>query len=187
MLIESETVWYINLTSNRRDRIPIECQIVIKKLSSHLLCVHSFVGIHKMVTKMNEPATTVIETLTTSVQQQHTNSAVVTITLHPQPNANERENCDNISSITSDTTTALSNASPTSCESDSIERSQALIKKSLKLDLTHSNNDTIEDDTINRRDNDEDVIESPTEKEDLSFKSPTSPKSPRGNGKMLIF
>ena len=139
-----------------------------------------------MVTKMNEPATTVIETLTTSVQ--HPTSAVVTITLHPQPNASERENCDNISTITSDTTTALSNVSPTSCESDTIERSQAIIKKSLKLDLTHSNNDTIEDDAINRRDNDEDVIESPTEKEDLSFKSPTSPKSPRGgNGKMCLF
>lgn len=156
---------------------------------------HSFVvkwaHPHKMVTKMNEPATTVIETLSTvQQQQQHPTSAVVTITLHPQPNANERENnCDNISSITSDTTTALSNVSPSSCESDTIERSQAIIKKSLKLDLTHSNNDKIEedDDAINRRDNDEDVIESPTEKEDLSFKSPTSPKSPRGgNGKKLL-
>lgn len=133
-----------------------------------------------MVTKMNEPTT--IETLTSvQQQQQHSNSTVVTITLHPQPN--ERENCDNISAITATTTTAISNVSPTSCESDTIERSQAIIKKSLKLDLTHNNNDKIEKEAINSGNNDEDVIESPTEKEDLSFKSPTSPKSPKGNGK----
>jgi hypothetical protein len=103
-----------------------------------------------MVTKMNEPTTTVIET-------QPTSPTTVTIAL--------RENvCDsNTATITADV--HLSNVSPSSCDSDSMQNDEtAAIKRSLKLDLTHNNN---KDD------------ESP-EKEDLSFKSPTSPKSPRG-------
>lgn len=120
---------------------------------------------------MNESTTTtVIETLNSS-QQQQPNATVVTITLHPQPN--DRENCDNISA------TAIT---PTSCESDTIERSQAIIKKSLKLDLTHSNNDDRIDEE-GKISGDENLVESPNEKED--FKSPTSPKSPR-NGKPEI-
>jgi hypothetical protein len=115
-----------------------------------------------MVTKMNETTTTVIES------QQQQNTAVVTITLHPQPN--DRENCDNIA------TTAIS---PSSCDSDTIERSQAIIKKSLKLDLTHSNNDDRIDNDDVKMSIDENVIESPTEKD---LKSPTSPK----NGKNFL-
>ncbi|KAG5674180.1 hypothetical protein PVAND_004163 [Polypedilum vanderplanki] len=100
---------------------------------------------------MNEgSATAVIET-----QQQ--SPTTITITLHPQPN--EREIlCDNNDS----TITAAVSLSPTS-DSDSIQCNSetAVIKRSLKLDLTHSNN----------KDN--------SPEEDLSFKSPTSPKSPR--------
>lgn len=105
---------------------------------------------------MNEsPATAVIET-----QQSPT---TITITLHPQPN--ERENlCDNNNSSTITTAVELTNMSPTSCDSDSMQSTEtAAIKRSLKLDLTHNNN---KDESL--------------EKDDLSFKSPTSPKSPRG-------
>lgn len=121
-----------------------------------------------MVTKMNETTTTTV------IETQQPNATVVTITLHPQPN--DRENCDNMS------TTEIT---PTSCDSDTIERSQAIIKKSLKLDLKHSNNDDdIDEDGDVKMSTDEDVIESPTEKED--FKSPTSPKSPGKNGKRIF-
>lgn len=119
-----------------------------------------------MVTKMNETSTTVIE--------MEQNATVVTITLHPQPD--DRENCDSISA------TAIT---PTSCGSDTIERSQAIIKKSLKLDLTHSNNDDrIDNDDEVEISTDVNVIESPTEKEDC--KSPTSPKSPKNGRKLLM-
>lgn len=105
--------------------------------------------------KMND--TTVTET----VPQ---NATTITITLHPQPNQDIV--CDNKSATTTATgETTLSNMSAHSDDEDSLQCSQRMVKKSLKLDLTHNNNDIKSLDTS-----------SPANEDDLSFKSPTSPR-----------
>ena len=114
-----------------------------------------------MVMKMNE-ATTVTEIISDPIQP---NATTITITLHPQPTKDIV--CDNSSAITSATAeTTLSNMSPSSCDSDSLQNSQMMVKKSLKLDLTHNNNEIKSIDTG-----------SPVNEDDLSFKSPTSPRT----------
>jgi hypothetical protein len=124
-----------------------------------------------MVTKMNEPtSTTVIEQQPQQPQGAIASPTTIMITLHPQTNEN-------------DVSETIESLSPSHCAGDdteSIKNSQKLVKKSLKLDLSHSNN--------NNNDNNNSSVESPTDdKEDLSFKSPTSPKSPRnGKIKMLL-
>jgi hypothetical protein len=123
-----------------------------------------------MVMKMNDPTSTTV--VVETAQQQHTNSNVVTITLHPQPN--EGENCDNNS--TTMITSAVTNVSSCEDEKARMEERQAIIKKNLKLDLTCNNNESIEEDAINSSNSNGEVIESPGDKDDLSFKSPTSPR-----------
>jgi hypothetical protein len=113
-----------------------------------------------MVVKMSEKSTTV------TLDPAPTSASVVTIALHPQPNRDLA--CDNSSTITSTTgETVLSNMSPSSCDSDSLQTSQMMVKKSLKLDLTHNNNEIKSIDTGSP----------PENEDDLSFKSPSSPRT----------
>lgn len=112
-----------------------------------------------MVMKMNDA--TVTETLDT-VQP---NATSITITLHPQPVKDIV--CDTSSAIASAAgETTLSNMSPSSCDSDSLQTSQMMVKKSLKLELTHNNNEIKSIDTG-----------SPENEDDLSLKSPSSPRT----------
>jgi hypothetical protein len=115
-----------------------------------------------MVMKMNEP------TLTTVLDEIPQAATTVTITFHPQPKEPSKEiACDNHSAITTTTgETSLSNMSPSSDDSDSLQNSQMMVKKSLKLDLTHNNNEIRSIDTG-----------SPGNDDDLSCKSPTSPRT----------
>lgn len=112
-----------------------------------------------MVMKMIEP-TTVTEVL----DPVQTNATTITITLNPQPN--RETNCDNSSSVTTATAeTSVSNMSPSSCDSvDSLLNSQIMVKRSLKLELSHNNNEIKSAE-----------VGSPVNEDDLSFKSPTSP------------
>ncbi|CRL05713.1 CLUMA_CG018743, isoform A [Clunio marinus] len=115
-----------------------------------------------MVMKMNE--TTVTETFEPIEQ----NATTVTITLHPQPNE-EAATCDKALATTSINEEAKeTKMSPSSDDSLSLLNSQMLVKKSLKLELTHNNNEIKSIDTG-----------SPEMNEDLSFKSPTSPRTCR--------
>lgn len=71
--------------------------------------------------------------------------------------------CDNHTAMTSATVEKMS---PNSYDSESLHKSQVMVKKSLKLDLTHNNNDIKSIDTG-----------SPINEDDLSFKSPSSPRT----------
>lgn len=113
----------------------------------------------RMVMKMNEP------TVTETIDAVPANTTTVTITLHPQPIQDIV--CDNASAITTETgETTLSNISPSSDDTESLQNSQMMVKKSLKLELTHNNNDIKSLDTG-----------SPVNEDDLSFKSPSSPRT----------
>lgn len=106
--------------------------------------------------KMNE------QTVTEVLEPVQTNATTITITLNPQPRDNV---CDNSSAITTASgVTTLSNMSPSSCDSDSLQHSQMMVKRSLKLELTHNNNEMKSIETG-----------SPVNEDDLSCKSPTSP------------
>lgn len=111
-----------------------------------------------MVIKMSDGAVT--ENLDLDSQ-----NSTITIMLNPQPSRDLA--CDNHSAVTSATgETTLSNMSPSSCDSESLHKSQMMVKKSLKLDLTHNNNEIKSIDTG-----------SPGNDEDFSFKSPSSPRT----------
>lgn len=107
-------------------------------------------------------------TVTEILDAVQPNPTSITITLHPQPNLDIV--CDNSSAVTSATgETSHSNLSPSSgCgDSDSLHKDSLLeVKKSLKLELTHNNNEIKSIDTG-----------SPENEDDLSFKSPTSPRT----------
>lgn len=110
--------------------------------------------------KMNE--TTVTETL--DPVNATTTTTTITITLHPEPNKEIASDITTtIASATGETT--IANMSPSSGDSDSLQNSQMLVKKSLKLDLAHNNNEIKSVDAG-----------SPEIEDDLSFKSPTSPR-----------
>lgn len=111
-----------------------------------------------MVMKMNEP--TVTEVLSDPVP---TNNTTVTIHLNPQPTKDIV--CDNSSAIT--TATTLSDVMPSDFDTESLQNSQIMVKKSLKLDLTHNNNEMKSIDTGSP----------PENEDDLSFKSPSSPRT----------
>lgn len=107
-----------------------------------------------MVTKMNDLTST--DSVTETQQQQQNDTSIITIALHPQPH---RDNiCDNNST--------LPNMSPSSCDSDSVQACQMMIKKSLKLDLATNVNEIRSMDTGSGDDD-----------SDMQFKSPTSPRS----------
>lgn len=109
-----------------------------------------------MVVKMND------QTVTETLDLVQANPTTITITLNPQPNGDG--NCDNNSAAEQAT---ISNMSPSSCDSDSLQSSQMMVKKSLKLELTHNNNDIKSMDTP----------VSPENEDDASFKSPSSPRT----------
>lgn len=115
-----------------------------------------------MVVNMND------QTVTETLDPVQTNATTITITLNPQPNR-VSDNCDNsLTAITSSTGEAtISNMSPSSCDSDSLQSSQMMVKKSLKLELTHNNNDIKSMDTP----------ASPEIEDDALFKSPSSPRT----------
>lgn len=109
--------------------------------------------------KMNE--TTVTEVISNQVAQ---NATTITITLHPQPRELDL-NCDSEDLVGEAT---LTNMSP---DSDSLHQAQVMVKRSLKLDLEKSNGENEE--TIKTADSN-----SPNKSEDnMSFKSPTSPRT----------
>lgn len=81
--------------------------------------------------------------------------------------------CDNNSTITAET--SMSNMSPSSCDSE-IQQCQMMMKKSLKLDLSHNNNEIKSIDTG-----------SPKTDDDSSLKSPTSPRTCKENADGKIF
>lgn len=111
-----------------------------------------------MVVKMSD------ETVTENADPVPQNTTI-TIMLNPQPDRDTA--CDNHSAVTSATgETTLSNMSPSSCDSESLHKSQMMVKKSLKLDLTHNNNEIKSIDTG-----------SPGNEDDFSFKSPSSPRT----------
>lgn len=105
------------------------------------------------------------QTVTEVLETVQPNPTTISITLNPQPT---RETvCDNSSAITTATgETTLSNMSPSSCDSDSLILSQMMVKKSLKLDLTHNNNEMKSSE-----------VGSPINDDDASFKSPGSPST----------
>lgn len=101
--------------------------------------------------KMNELAVTEVQP----------NATTINVALNPK---SIRENaCDNSSAITAET--SISNMSPSSCDSDSLLNSQIMVKRSLKLELSHNNNDAKAIEAASPEVNED----------DLSFKSPTSP------------
>lgn len=105
------------------------------------------------------------QTVTEVLESVQPNPTTISIMLNPQPTRDIV--CDNSSAITSATVeTTLSNMSPSSCDSDSLILSQMMVKKSLKLDLTHSNNEIKSIETV-----------SPANEDDASFKSPGSPST----------
>lgn len=112
-----------------------------------------------MVVNMND------QTVTETLEPVQTNASTITITLNP----NKDGLCDNNSSaITSSAVEAtISNLSPSSCDSDSLHSSQMMVKKSLKLELVHNNNEIRSMDTPVSQDNEDDA----------SFKSPSSPRT----------
>lgn len=102
-------------------------------------------------------------TVTEVLDPVQTNASTITITLNPQPNREIA--CDNSSAVTNATAeTSLSNMSPSSCDSDSLLNSQLMVKRSLKLELSHNNNEIKSLGTG-----------SPGNESDPPFKSPTSP------------
>lgn len=115
-----------------------------------------------MVMKMNE--TTVTEVISNQVSQ---NATTITITLHPQPKSLDIV-CDSEPAEIGETT--LTNMSPTSGDSDSLHQAQVMVKRSLKLDLDKS--DDGKEEAIKSVDSN-----SPNNDENLSFKSPTSPRT----------
>lgn len=116
-----------------------------------------------MVVNMSDQTVT-----TQTVDPVQANATTITITLNPQPNRVDG-NCDNNSAaITSSAgEPTISNMSPSSCDSDSLQNSQMMVKKSLKLELTHNNNEIRSMDTP----------VSPENENDPSFKSPSSPRT----------
>lgn len=104
-----------------------------------------------------------IEPTVTEVLSVPTNNTTITIHLNPQP-TNDIV-CDNSSAITMATT--ISDAMPIDFDTESLQNSQIMVKKSLKLDLTHNNNEIKSIDTGSP----------PENEDDLSFKSPSSPRT----------
>lgn len=105
------------------------------------------------------------KTVTEVIASVHPNPTTISIMLNPQPSRDTV--CDNSSTITNATgETALSNVSPSSCDSESLILSQMMVKKSLKLDLTHNNNEMKSTE-----------IGSPSNDDDASFKSQGSPST----------
>jgi hypothetical protein len=109
---------------------------------------------------MNEPTVTECQT-----EPAPSNTTVV-IHLNPQPTKDIV--CDNSSAITTATgETMLSDMLPEDYDTESLQNTQMMVKKSLKLELTHNNNEIKS-------------LESgspPENEEDLSFKSPSSPRT----------
>lgn len=103
---------------------------------------------------MSEEAVT--ETLDSKPAQ---NATEITIMLNPQPGRDSA--CDSQLEVAS-----VQGESPSSGDSESLHKSQMMVKKSLKLDLSHNNNEIKSIDTG-----------SPINEDDLSFKSPSSPRT----------
>lgn len=117
-----------------------------------------------MVIKMNTEST-VTEVIPNQASQ---NATTITITLHPQPK-NLDVACDSHSAVSGGTT--LTNMSPAS-SADSLQQTQMMVKRSLKLDLKQNDDDNLE--TVKSFES-----ISPNNEIDSSMKSPKSPMSPR--------
>jgi hypothetical protein len=113
-----------------------------------------------MVMKMNEP------TVTECHSEAVPSNTTVVIHLNPQPTKDTV--CDNSSAITTATgETTLSDMLPSDYDTESLQNTQMMVKKSLKLELTHNNNEIKSLDSGSP----------PENEEDLSFKSPSSPRT----------
>lgn len=126
-----------------------------------------------MVTKMNEPAAaTVVESLNS--QQATANPATITITLHSQPSSqyDEVDEVEDDEKEQDEKKFCDYNSAELCDDSESIKNSQQMAKRSLKLDLNTSNI--------------HDISSEVSEKEDLSFKSSTSPKSPKSEFLLVL-
>lgn len=110
-----------------------------------------------MVTKMNEATAT--EVLSDTVQPNNT-----TVSIHSNQQPPKDIACDN-SSATAETT--LTDVLASDYDTESLQNSQMMVKKSLKLDLTHNNNEIKSIDTGSP----------PENEDDLSTKSPSSPRT----------
>lgn len=98
------------------------------------------------------------QTVTETIEVVQPTTTTIAVTLSANDNT-----CDNNSTITAET--SMSNMSPSSCDSE-IQQCQMMMKKSLKLDLSHNNNEIKSIDTG-----------SPKTDDDSSLKSPTSPRT----------
>jgi hypothetical protein len=111
-----------------------------------------------MVMKMNESTVTEVISATEAVQPT---TAIITIHLNPQPT-----NCDNSSAISGET--MVSDVMASDYDTESLQNSQMMVKKSLKLDLTHNNNEIRSADGESADENGDEL--SP-------MKSPSSPRT----------
>ena len=120
---------------------------------------------------MNEP------TLTENHTEVVSPNTTVIIHLNPQPTKDIV--CDNSSAIATATgEITLSDMIPSDYDTESLQNTQMMVKKSLKLDLTHNNNEIKSVDTGSP----------PENEDDLSSKSPSSPRTCKSfYMKILIF
>ena len=112
--------------------------------------------------KMNEP---------TMTNESHTEAVPsnTTVTIHLNPQPTKDIVCDNTSAIvTSTAEITLSDMVPSDYDdTESLQNTQMMVKKSLKLDLTHNNNEIKSLETGSP----------PENEDDLSCKSPSSPRT----------